>query len=553
MANPSSEAGKEPSAAEQADGAGATGAQATNPAPDAAPNTASGEATTSSASGLDSREALEKLAQWRRNAARSGPERVQQLLRDSRRRTALMQVFGAAPYLGEVCLVYPNAVFQALTDGPAAVISEAARDLSALKRASGGADALYESLRPLKQRCDLAIGLGELSGEWGLAEAAAARTDVAERMAEAALRWLSRAAYRRGEAQAGTGNDGDGDSTLGIFVLAGRRFAHGEISYFGPIDILVLYDAETLRSAGVNAPERTFMRIGAELRQALEGPPGERALYAATAPAVTGLAGAPLVCSVTDAAQAMAQETAEPLRAWFATSRVVAGDRHAGGAFLESLSERLWEGATTAQAIRAGADDKGFAHDPDAAFERLAQISRLALGRRRPVFRAASTRTVFETMGEVGALDPAQTERLAVASDFSQLARGRSQLITGQSGLASDPESHAAGLAHLCGFPDADGFSAVLAGARAEAANALTAVEGEGSIFSGDGGEPFDLGAETPYDVSKLEDLGFRDGAAITGLIDQWIGAHAGETETPPRFSELAPGLLTAFGETQKP
>ncbi|MEL7028636.1 MAG: hypothetical protein AAGL49_05360, partial [Pseudomonadota bacterium] len=373
-------------------------------------------------------------------------------------------------------------------------------------------------------------------------------TDVAERLVQSALHWLARSAYRRGEAQAAEGQEDD--ATFGLFVLAGRRFAHEEIGYFGPIDILAIYDPEALRQAGVAAPERTFMRIGTELRQALEGPPSERPLYAATAPAVTGLAGAPLICGVSEARAAMEAEESAPLQAWFATARVVAGDRRAGGAFLESIAEELWEGETTADGVRAGASDPSFAHDPDAAFERLAQISRLALGRKRPLFRTASTRTVFETMGEVGAIPKGQAERLAVASDLAQMARSRLQLISGGPAKAASDEKETEALAALCGYTERFAFEAALAGARAEAKSTLSAVEAQAAD---EAGLNVESESETPYDVGKLEELGFRDGFAITGLIDQWIGVHAGPGEAAPRFSELAPGLLTAFGESQRP
>jgi len=529
-----------------------SGPEQPSPAPQASPSEQSAVGVVDAGAArpraaLASPAALEKLAQWRRNAARRNPNEVQNLLQDARRRLTLLKVFGSAPYLSELSLSYPDAVFEALTSGPSSVIAQAARDLAATNRVSGGADALFEALKPLKQRCDLAIGLAELCGDWGAAEAAAARTDVAERMIEATLHWLARSAYRRGEAQAAEGREDE--ATFGLFVIAGRRFAHEEIPYFGPLDFLALYDAEALREAGVAAPERTFMRIGAELRQALEGPPSERALYAASAPAVTGLAGAPLICSLGEARSALEGEECGPLRAWFATSRVVAGDRRAGGAFLESLDELLWQGDTSAAEIRAGAEDPALAHDPDAAFERLAQISRLALGRNRALFRTGSMRAVFEKMGEVQAIDPGQAERLAVASDLALMARARLHLITGGSGKACSDAAEREALAAMCGYAGAEALEAALAGARAEAKSVLAAVEDDETE---DGVLSIESAGETPYDVGKLEELGFRDGFAITGLIDQWIGVSAGE-DAAPRFSELAPGLLTSFGESQAP
>ncbi|MEM8986512.1 MAG: hypothetical protein AAGC95_07285, partial [Pseudomonadota bacterium] len=512
--------------------------------------TAQGPEQSDDPNALELKRGAARLDQWMRNAGRSRPKDAQALLQDPGRKLTLLKAFGATRYLSQLALAYPDAVIEGMSDGPSAVLAQAARDLMTLDRGAGGAEALYEALKPLKQRCDLVVGLAEISGEWTGAEAASARTDVAERIVEAAIQWLARGAYRRGEAQS---KDKD-SAARGLFAVAGGDFATEELGYFGPMNLVVVYDVDALREAGVTAPERTFMRMGTELRQALEAPPGGKPLYAPKAPAVTGLAGSPLMCSANDVFTAIDAAEAGGVKAWFATARVVAGDRAAGGAFMEKLSERLWDGDAAPDDISAMIDacDGGVTADnPSAPFDKIAHICRLTLGRKRPVFRTASARLAFETAAGIDALGGAAAERLAVGGDLARAARALVQLVKGAAGDAPDGVEEKHALAALCGYRDTDGLASALKGAAAEAENMLhvltAAPEEVYARFT-------DEASDAPYDVGKLETLGFQDGEKLSCLVDEWVrrAASPGD-EGAGRLSALAPGLLTAFGETQAP
>ena len=489
--------------------------------------------------------AAEQLEQWRRVASRTHATGVREILATRSNRLTLLRVFSAAPYLSELCLTHPDVVIDTLAEGPSKAIASSARDLTALNRGSGAADALYRALRPIKHRCDLAIGLAEVSGEWSGADAAAARTDFAERLVEVALQWLARGAYRRGEAQKNTPTD---ETLSGVFILAGGPFAFEEIGCVGPLDILVLFDGAALREAGVFAPDRTFVRIGTEMKHALEGPPGGRPLFITRAPQVPGRASTPLLTSLEDARAAIAAADTSSLRAWFSSARVVAGDRACGGAFLESLSQELWEGDVSADSVCASIPDMNM-DAPDAAHRRLAQICRLTLGRARPLFRTAAAKTVFETASEANALDSEASARLASGAALTQTARRAYQYVGSSDTGWPTSEDEWRALAAICGFFNPDQFRAALDGAAADASNMLRRV----SIGAEEEISLYGEAAQTDEtDGGKLESLGFRDGHAVENLIDGWLDQSRRNTDGA-RLSALAPGLLTAFGQTQSP
>ena len=115
------------------------------------------------------------------------------------------------------------------------------------------------------------------------------------------------------------------------------------------------------------------------------------------------------------------------------------------------------------------------------------------------------------------------------------------------SGVERDDEQRA--LALLCGFCDYKDLEAALKGVRTDAANTLRRLasgpQQEIALYRSAGGA-------MEGDADKLEDLGFLNGASLSAAVDNWA-RRAEERAGEVRFSAHAPGLLTAFGETQHP
>lgn len=488
---------------------------------------------------LDPSRAAAGLARWRRALSEASGGDPGGVLDEPRNKLVLLKIFGSTSRLAELCLKSPVAAADALISGPSNVIAQAARDLAALEGGIGGADALHDALSPLKVRVDIGIGIAELSGAWAANEAAAARTDFAERLVQTTLSWLLRACVNRGELSL----DLTGSERTGVFALAGGDFAHEDLAPFGPLDLVVLYDPSKFDAQAARMAERAFVRLGAELKEVFEGKADDYYLFAMQAPLGSGLQGAGFVESLPRAQVTLENEQESSFRSFLASARVVAGDRQAGGAFLERAEAIIWAGDANIPALISDqADD-----DPRKYFRQLTDVLRLGLGRARPVFRTGSARKVLESAGQSGILPQPLCARLIAGDEFTQSYIARLQIMKGRAAQVPAGPDEQSAIAALCGFSSYEAFQQVLAGVVSDAKNAFPLLkDGPRAEF-----EHYKPGNENPDDVDKLEDLGFSDGTVLSQLVDGWAGLAACENDR--RFATIAPGLLTAFGETQHP
>ncbi len=492
---------------------------------------------------IDPSRAAAALARWRRAVAEAMGQDPGAPLDQPDRRLLMLRVFGATRRLGELCMTHPGAAAAALMEGPSPVLAEAARDLAGLNGGVGGPDAVHAALAPLKNRADIAIALAELGGRWSVAEATAARVDFAERLADTALHWLVRAAVKRGEL---TVEDAD-NIMKGVFMVAGGDFAHEDLAPYGPLDIIILYDEETFSGPAARGADRVFVRIGAEFREAFEGKPGDYPLFALKTPLGSGVGGAGYADGAARVRSVAEGPQAQSLKAWLATARIVAGDRTAGGQFLETIENLVWGGASGfSEELRETLGKES--DDPRTAFQRIAALCRLAIGGVRPVFRIASGREVFDTAARSRVLSQDAARRLAAGEELAHIVVSRAQMMKGSTSIDIVREDEQQALALLCGYSAYDALIAALDGARIDARNTLDAMtRGPQREI-----ELYKSGSEEDQDADKLEDLGFVNGESLSAAVDEWA-RRASSQGGEMRFSAHAPGLLSAFGETQRP
>lgn len=501
------------------------------------------EAGRSKSDKIDPLRANAALQRWRRSVAEAMGQDPGAPLDQPDRRLLMLRIFGSTRRLGDLCMAHPAAAASALMDGPSTVLADAARDLAALDGGVGGPDCLHAALAPLKNRADIALAVAELGGKWSVAEATAARVDFAERLVETALRWLVRAAVKRGELQV----DDPNNIMAGICAVAGGDFAHEDLAPYGPLELIVIFDESAFSGAAARGADRVFVRIGAEIREAFEGKPGDHLIFSLRTPLGSGVGGAGYSDSFARVRKMVEGPQSEALRNWLATARIVAGDRSGGGGFLEDIEHKIWSGAPVlSDDMRAAL--KKESDDPRSAFRRVAELCRLAIGGTRPVFRTASAREVFETASTSKAIPADAARRLGAGEELAHLIVNRAQMMKGSAALDASREDEQEALAVLCGFADYGDLAAALDGARIDAQNTLM------RLISGPHNEVERYGDPEggPMDADKLEDLGFANGQTLSSAIDAWVrraAAQGGDS----RFSALAPGLLTAFGETQRP
>jgi len=523
----------------------------------------------------DPKQARQALLRWRTALAQTSVKDPGNALDRPDRELTLLKIFGETHRLADLCTAYPATVYHTMIDGSGSVMASVSRDLTSLNVGRGGADTLHHALSSIKERADIAIAIAEISETWSIEKASAVRCDFAERICETVLNWLIRAAHRRGEFQLSDDISDSHEVVPGIFIVAGGDFAHQDLLPLGVIEIVALYDPDynaKVSGHGSNASnsakpnstnrinERALVRIGAELREAIEGPPGGYPLYHLHTPFGSKLNGSGLVETTNVIAKRLAAPQSEELCSWLATARIVAGDRVAGGNFFEKNDAKIWgdHSLLTDQMI----EDLRVSHtNPVDIYRAIAKLCRLTIGRTRPSLRTATSHQVIESAGDARLIARIQADRLLSGNALARNFDNYYQIISGSvtpsvENIQSENNlDYHDQIAALNGFMDFSLFRKVHEAAKLDAQNSLELlISGPYQSFRRYRDEKLNDDIETD-DFHVLQNLGFQDGAYIAKIIDGWLeknqeGNGCGEIG---RVSEFAPGLLTDFGQTQYP
>lgn len=522
----------------------------------------------------DPRRAPAQFDRWRTLLGKTPEGDPGSILDQPDNRLVMLKLFGDTKRLADLCMVYPRTAATTLIEGASCVLAQTARQLTSLDWGLGGPDAVHAALSSLKDRADLAISIAVLSGEWSVHKAAAARTDLAERICETVLSWLMRSAVKRGELRLPeTQTPSPSGLLTGIFLLAGGDFAHEDISTTGPLDLVTVYDPETFTSNIPSSNDRALIRVGAEFKEAIEGRPGGQPLYNLRTPFGSKLNGSGLMEPVTSIQKIIKAPQSEIFRSWLATARVVAGDRTLGGQFMEEIEADVWNDKPLLTQDMAE-QFKQPSHDLLSVFRSISQLCRLTMGRSRPLFRTASTHDILETAAASKVIAEPMANRLTSGHELARMLETAGHALRGAEysfqifkgvDKTEDLEGIRDHLASLSGYGSEDLLSQTVQGIKADAHNALDQLlYGPRDAFQRYIGDNTgtDLGTADfgGGDQEKLEDLGYLDGALVSSIIETWLATDTRKranklvgASSSPRFAARAPGLLTAFGETQYP
>ncbi|NWH08402.1 MAG: hypothetical protein HXY22_07140 [Alphaproteobacteria bacterium] len=505
-------------------------------------------------------EAATRIEKWRRKAGRVNAAAVDAVLDDPQHRAVIQHAFAFAPELAECCIAHPAVVFAALRGQWRSVVREAFRDLSAIDRAWGPTESITTALRPIRDRVFATMALTALSGLVSDSDVHQTLTQTAERMIDATLNALVRRSIRHGQLPIAA--DPLPSSLQGLFVLGGGDFASGETGYAGPLDLAVVYDPVALQEIGISsiACERPLVHIAAELKEAFASPARGAPLFNVTLETIGIANHVRVALNADDVLYSIGLPPPQPRRAWFASARAVAGDKKAADAFLSRVHERLYTGRYGAVDLALASED--FTKTPvrpsqslggvPNALTRLLLCLRLVLGAKQPHLVTAPVRAVIAAARDAQILSGELADRLndviaieRAARDTYHLCAGAAQVAPGQSGRLRTAQ------AALAGFNDASSFLHVLEAAEEEAEAAWAALVMAAPIAS-----KWTMEMRPSLVVSaapnKLEALGFDDGASVALTIERWVPA-LGEGRPVRRMADLAPGLITAFAETDDP
>ena len=427
--------------------------------------------------------------------------------------------------------------------------------LSAVELAlSAKGEQLEQRLRRQRHGLSLAVALGDLAGELSLEDV----TGLLSQFADQAIEQVVCAAILERV---------PGADLQGFAVIAMGKLGSCELNYSSDVDLLLLFDPDTLPRRPRDDPGEAAVRLGRRLIELLQKRTAdgfvERVdLRLRPAPEVT-----PIVLPV-NAAISHYESSALPWeRAAFIRARAAAGDRKLGQRFLDAIHPFIWRRSLDfgviedVRQISARIRDH-FAQNAHIGpgydlkrgrggireVEFFVQIQQMIHGGRDVSVRSPATLDAINALLEAGRLERPVSEVLANAYRQLRTIEHRVQMIDdAQTHLL--PQSPAAldNVAQLHGLGDGQSLLDLL----------RPFTEDTGAIF--DGLAP-DQAKQLSADPDSLKDelagLGFSDSAAAVRHVADWRSGKARSVRSPPAqqaFEAMLPALLRAIAAGADP
>jgi len=456
---------------------------------------------------------------------------------------ALARARAHSPFLKLQIGNFPD-VTQALEGGRIGDAIEIAR------RAGEGADSVQSALRRERSAVALALGIGDLAGALSLEAVVEELSDLADRALEQAL---SEAFEARTP----------GAQHSGFSIIALGKLGSRELNYSSDVDLIFIFDPESLPLRPREEPGQAAVRIGQRVIDTLQKRDGDGYVFRVDlrlrpSPEVT-----PIALSV-NAAISYYESAALPWeRAAFIRARVAAGDRALGQYFLEAIHPFLWRrsldfGALEElQSITRRIRDhysQGQVFGPGFDLKRgrggireiefYAQIHQLIHGGRDRALRAPATLDALQLLAEAKRIPEDVAATLAGAYRLHRTIEHRLQMVDDRQ-THSLPSDRAAldNIARLHGLADGQALVALLQ-------PHVQAVEDiYGSLTLGDRDGLLPRGAEALE--ARLAQAGFEDPVAARLRIESWRSGAARSLRSPAAaeaFEAMLPALIDSFG-----
>ena len=410
------------------------------------------------------------------------------------------------------------------------------------------AENVESQLRRNRARLALAVALGDLAGELSLEQATRLLSDFADGAIDAAVS----AAIRERVS---------GAEPLGFAVIAMGKLGSRELNYSSDVDLLLLFDPESIPKRERDDAGEAAVRIGRRViellqRRTSEGYVERVDLRLRPSPEVTPIA-LPLHAAISHY-----ESSALPWeRAAFIRARAAAGDIALGQRFLDAIQPFVWRRSLDfgvieeVRAISARIRDhfaQGASLGPGYDLKRgrggirevefFVQIQQMIHGGRDPSVRAPATLDAIDALAAAGRLDDPIAAALADAYRLLRTIEHRVQMVEdAQTHLIPASLEALDNVAQLHGLGDGPQLIELVR-SHAERVGAIfdSLAPDERKQLSND---PDILGKE-------LSELGFADPASAARHVAHWRSGKARSLRSPAAqqaFEAMLPGLLQAI------
>lgn len=354
----------------------------------------------------------------------------------------------------------------------------------------------------------------------------------------------------------------------GFAALALGKHGSRELNYSSDIDLIFLFDPETLPRRRQDEPQQAAVRIGRRVVDLLQERTAEGYVFRVDLRLRPSPEATPVALPV-DGAISYYESSAEAWeRAAFIRARAAAGDVALGERFLETVAPFVWRRALDFGAIREiraisrrirdhYAQGQCFGPGFDLKrgrggireIEFYAQIHQLIHGGREPGLRAPATLDALAALGAAGRIEPATADRLADGYVRLRTIEHRLQMVDDQQTHRLPRDAEALDrVARLHGLAGGDALLASIEDDVAFVASRYDQLD--------DGEERERLPKDEEALERRLAAAGFADAAAARGRIESWReGRYVTTRSAAAReaLEAILPALVDDLGASPDP
>ncbi|ANP44886.1 bifunctional [glutamine synthetase] adenylyltransferase/[glutamine synthetase]-adenylyl-L-tyrosine phosphorylase [Candidatus Viadribacter manganicus] len=425
-------------------------------------------------------------------------------------------------------------------------------------------------LRRAKDGAQLASALADLSGAWPLMQVTEALTKFADASLRAAISVAAAESAKRGDIVAGA-FDSEISAAPGVSLIAMGKMGAGELNYSSDIDFSVFFDAQKLAEAGAREPRVAAVRLVAPLVRTLEEVTADGYVFRTDLRLRPDPGSTPVAVSIASAEHYYQTLGQNWERAAFIKARAAAGDRIAGGEFLDSLVPFIWRKHLDFAAVEdvhsikrqiLSAHKSAELGDPvfDVKLGRggirdielFAQTQQLVLGGRNRKLRSPRTLEALDVLADAGAISREACAAMQESYVFFREVEHRIQMLEDAQThrVPGDPDTRAR-VAALAGFETLQKFDAALIQRRRIVSDIDHQLFGAKQSLADPMGSLIFTGVEDqPETLNTIAKLGFSDPATVSQTIRGW---HHGRVRAMRSerarelLTRLTPRLLRAF------
>ena len=505
----------------------------------------------------------------RDEAAREGRDALGAALETPVGRVFFSFLCGNSPHLS-LLLQRDLELTQALVEEAPDLIAGRVRDDLAGADPAMDRDRLMTFLRRQRNRVAVLAAVYDCFGIWGVMECAQLLSDMADHAVRLTVSHLLLDRVERGDLEPPPGD------RWGYFVLALGKHGSRELNYSSDIDLIVLYDPESVRYTGSRTLGECFVRVTQDLIRILQSRTGDGYVFRTDLRLRPDPSSTPVAVTVDFALNYYRRFGRTWERTALIKARPVAGDLTAGAAYLERLSPFIWDEAldfTSVEEIRSMSQQIHDFHGHRALraaghnvklgrggireIEFFVHMHQLAYGGRNRRLRGPRLLQMLETLDREHHIMPRETATLRDAYLWLRRVEHRLQMVN-DAQTQKLPESDA-GLEQIACFLGLD--------SAAELVRRVESVAGEihdlyRTRFNVPESEQ-DLGAEIlvgpdahPDAVARLEAAGFKAAPAAIEVLRGWAeGRHASTASERARtiIREILHQIVDALGRTPDP